>query len=281
MNDNKDYLVEIKKNSKEFRKKILLMSYEAGHSSAHIGGAFSSVEILSTLFTKFFNYNKNNPADPSRDRFILSKGHGCLVYYSMLSSMGYITKEELKTFEKNGSNLLGHPVKNQELGIEFSNGSLGMGLSIGIGLSIGYKRKVKKNKVYVLMGDGECNEGSVWESIMCAPNFDLDNLITFIDNNNFQQTGSNDEILKNKNLKSKFENFGWEVFEVDGHNEEQLLTTINKLNLNNKKPKAIICKTIKGKGISFTENDNKWHHSVLTKSNYEDAIKELENNEIG
>ena len=128
------------------------MSYEAGHSSAHIGGAFSSVEILSTLFTKFFNYNKNNPADPSRDRFILSKGHGCLVYYSMLSSMGYITKEELKTFEKNGSNLLGHPVKNQELGIEFSNGSLGMGLSIGIGLSIGYKRKVKKNKVYVLMG---------------------------------------------------------------------------------------------------------------------------------
>ncbi len=137
---NKEFS-EIKKNSLEFRKKIMLMSYEAGYSSAHIGGALSSVEILSTLYTKFLNFNKNNPHDISRDRFILSKGHGCLTYYAMLNSMGYIDDEAMKTFEKNGSDLLGHPVKNKNLGIEFSNGSLGMGLSIGIGLGIGFKKK--------------------------------------------------------------------------------------------------------------------------------------------
>lgn len=279
MNNLTNDLNEIKTNSLKFREKILLMSYEAGHSSAHIGGALSSVEILSTIFTSFLKYNKKNPIDEGRDRFILSKGHGCLTYYAMLHSMGYISDKDLKSFEKNGSDLLGHPVKNKKIGIEFSNGSLGMGLSIGIGLGIGYKKKETINKVYILMGDGECNEGSVWEAAMCAPKFELDNLVLFIDNNQYQQTGSNDEILKNSNLKLKFDNFGWDAYEIDGHNISDLYKTINELNFNNKKPKVLVCKTIKGKGISFTESDNKWHHSVLSKSNYEQALDELKKND--
>lgn len=279
MNKIETVFEEIKKNSLEFRKKILFMSYEAGHSSAHIGGALSSVEILATLFTKFLKFNKDNPLDETRDRFILSKGHGCLTYYAMLNSMGFINNDILNTFEKNGSDLLGHPVKNKKIGIEFSNGSLGMGLSIGIGLGIGYKKLKFMNKIYVLMGDGECNEGSVWEAAMSAPKFELDNLVLFIDNNQYQQTGSNDEILKNQNLKIKFENFGWDAYELDGHDINNLYKTINELNFKNKKPKVLVCKTIKGKGISFTESDNNWHHSVLSKSNYEKALEELKNNE--
>ncbi len=125
------------------------------------------------------------------------------------------------------------------------------------------------------MGDGECNEGSVWEAVMCAPKFELDNLTLFIDNNKFQQTGSNEEVLKNSNLKMKFDNFGWDTYELDGHNISDLYRVINELNFLNKKPKVLICHTIKGKGISFTESDNKWHHSILSRSNYEQALEEL------
>ena len=268
---------EIETFSKKVRKIILEMAYGAGASSAHFGGALSVTEIISTLFSYKMNLKKKGDKDwESRDRFILSKGHACLAYYAALNLTNYISNEELKTFEKDNSSLAGHPVKNKDLGIDFSNGSLGMGLSIGIGLAISSKRKRKNFKVYVVLGDGECNEGSVWESIMSAPKFKLDNLFMVIDKNNFQQTGSNSEIMDLGNLKNKLDSFGWEVEEINGHNIEDLKNYFDKIS-NNEKPKALIANTIKGKGFSFSENNNIWHHTVITKKIYDSAIEELKN----
>ncbi len=256
------------------RKNILEMAVSAGASSAHFGGALSITEIVSTLFAHQMKIDKKNPKWEERDRFILSKGHACLAYYAALCEIGYISKEELKTFEKNDTNLLGHPVANRNLGIDFSNGSLGMGLSLGIGVAIASKKKKKNFDVYVIVGDGECNEGSVWESAMAAPNFKLDNLYVVIDKNNFQQTGSNEEIMNVANLKDKWASFGWHTVELDGHNIEELYNFFNKGKTINK-PKAIIANTVKGKGFSFSENNNDWHHSILSKSFYEKAMNEL------
>ena len=256
------------------RKNILEMALSAGASSSHFGGALSITEIVSTLFAYKMKIDKKNPNWEDRDRLILSKGHACLAYYSALCEIGYISKKELQTFEKNDTNLLGHPVINRKLGIDFSNGSLGMGLSLGIGVAISAKKRNKNFSVYVIVGDGECNEGSIWEAAMAAPNFQLKNLCVIIDKNNFQQTGSNQEIMNVENLKDKWTSFGWNTVEVDGHNVQELYNCFKddeKIN----KPKAIIANTIKGKGFSFSENNNDWHHSVLTKSFYEKAIKEL------
>lgn len=264
-------LKDIKNFSKDVRKIILRMSFKAGSASAHVGGALSMTDIIAVLFKyKMKNLNK----DKERDRFILSKGHACLAYYSALNLIGKISNKELDTFEKDNSNLAGHPVKNIKLGIDFSNGSLGMGLSLGIGLSISSKKKKENFNVYVVLGDGECNEGSVWEAAMSAPKFKLNNLNVIIDKNNFQQTGSNKEIMDVSNLKDKWSSFGWHTTELDGHNIQELYNFFNTSNEINK-PKAIIANTIKGKGFSFSENNNDWHHSVMTKSLYEKAIKEL------
>jgi len=267
------------KNIKNFafrvRKNILEMAVSAGAGSAHFGGALSITEVVSTLFAYQMKIDKKNPKWEERDRFILSKGHACLVYYAALCEVGYISNNELKTFEKNDTNLLGHPVINRNLGIDFSNGSLGMGLSLGIGVAISSKKKKKNFNVYVIVGDGECNEGSIWEGAMAAPNFKLDNLYVIIDKNNFQQTGSNKEIMNVGNLKDKWSSFGWHTTELDGHNIRDLYNFFKESNKITK-PKAIIANTIKGKGFSFSENNNDWHHSILSKSIYEKALKELE-----
>ena len=263
--------------SQNIRRKILEMAYDAGSSSAHFGGALSIVEILSILFGYKMNLKINQDSNKElRDRFILSKGHACLAYYASLNLLGFISDEELKTFEKDNSSLAGHPVKNKELGIEFSNGSLGMGLSIGIGLAISSKKKSKPFNVFVVLGDGECNEGSVWEAAMSAPKFRLDNLNVIIDKNNFQQTGSNEEIMNLSNLSEKWKSFGWDVSEIDGHNLKELKNYFDNNN-KNKKPKILIANTIKGKGFTFSENNNNWHHSVVTKSIYDQGLEELKN----
>tara|TARA_B100000989_G_scaffold264256_2_gene216581 strand:- start:1267 stop:2115 length:849 start_codon:yes stop_codon:yes gene_type:complete len=263
--------------SQNIRKKILQMAFDAGSSSAHFGGALSIVEILSILFGYKMDLKRNQDTYKElRDRFILSKGHACLAYYASLNLLGYISDEELKTFEKDNSSLAGHPVKNKKLGIDFSNGSLGMGLSIGIGLAISSKKKSKPFNVFVVLGDGECNEGSVWEAAMSAPKFGLDNLNVIIDKNNFQQTGSNEEIMNLNNLSEKWKSFGWDVSELDGHNLKELKNYFDN-NKNNKKPKVLIANTIKGKGFTFSENNNSWHHSVVTKSIYDQGVEELKN----
>ena len=273
MTEKEDYKSNINKFSIQLRKNILEMAFAAGASSAHLGGALSIVEIVSVLFSKIMKIN-NDPGWSERDRFILSKGHACLAYYAALCEKGFIKRDELKTFEKDDSNLLGHPVINKKLGIDFSNGSLGMGLSLGIGVSLSIKKQNKDNKVYVILGDGECNEGSVWEAAMAAVHFKLDNLVVIVDNNNFQQTGSREQIMDTKNLKEKWESFGWNVYQLNGHDVDELHKALSTKRIF-EKPTAIIAKTIKGKGFSFSENNNDWHHSVLTKKLYDTALKEL------
>lgn len=263
----------IKKFSKKLRKNILYMAKVGGSHAAHIGGALSIIDVLSTLFSDFFYLKKDSD---NRDRFILSKGHACLALYAILYEKGLIDKTHIETFEQSGSDLLGHPVKNRKIGIDFSTGSLGMGLSLATGVAISLKKKNIDRKVYVVIGDGECNEGSIWESAMLIPNLKLQNLITIIDNNNFQQTGSLDEILSNKNLSEKWSSFGWDVFEIDGHNIKEIIGCFNQIK-KAQKPSLIVAKTIKGRGIKSFENNNTWHHSILTEKLYEEALKELDN----
>ena len=258
--------------AKNLRKNILKMSLSAGSASSHFGGALSCIDIVAVLFQNLINYNKNNFREISRDRFILSKGHACMSLYSVLKEIGIISETEMLTFEKSNSFLLGHPVKNLEKGIELSTGSLGMGLSVSMGIALGLKKNQINSKVYVIIGDGECNEGSIWEVALSAPKFNLDNLCIILDRNNFQQTGSGKEILDLNPIKEKWKSFNWDVLEIDGHNYQDIYNSLIKTC---KKPKIIIANTIKGKGFSFSENNNAWHHKILTNNQYQEALIEL------
>ena len=224
--------------AKNIRKNILFAAYNAGASSAHVGGALSVADIFAVLFGELVKINPKDPLDKNRDRVILSKGHACLALYASLLEKGFLKKEELETFEKSGSFLLGHPVINKKKGIEFSTGSLGMGLSLGIGVAISAIKKNLDYKTYVIVGDGECNEGSVWEAALLANHLKLKNLTVIIDKNNFQQTGKNEEILDLGNLTEKWKSFGWETYECDGHDVEHRYKILKKNE--NKKPKAIV-----------------------------------------
>ena len=270
-------ILEIQDMAKRMRKKVLDMALTAGASSSHFGGGLSIVDITATLYGGIMKLDPKNPKWENRDRFILSKGHGVLGYYTALSEIGYISEKDLKTFEKDGTYLFGHPVMNRSKGIEFSNGSLGMGLSLGIGVALAGKRKNIDYKVYVLMGDGECNEGSVWEAAMAGPHYKLDNLVAILDKNNLQQTGTNSEIMSVGDLVSKWESFGWNVSEIDGHNISEIYDALKAVK-NQNGPNAIVARTIKGKGFSFSENNNDWHHAVLTKNLYDQALEELKKN---
>ena len=275
MTDKQVIIEKIEKFSKKTRLNIIETAYKTNGKSAHIGGALSIVDILATLYGHILEINPENYKSNDRNRFILSKGHSVLGYYSCLYQIGLITKEELNNYEKPNTFLFGHPIKNREKGIEFSNGSLGMGLSLGIGVALAGKKRNQSFKTYVIIGDGECNEGSIWEAAMAAPKFKLNNLFVIIDKNNYQQTGSNDEIMPSLNLVNKWKEFGWDVIEIDGHNINEILDSI-QLESNNHKPRAIVANTIKGKGFSFTENNNSWHHNILTEKMYLTAINEID-----
>ncbi len=256
------------------RRSILEVALEAGALSSHLGGGLSFVDISAALFGHVMKYDTDNPEWKERDRFILSKGHGVLGYYSALYDIGVITKEELLSFEKSGSFLLGHPVKNRAKGIEFSNGSLGMGLSLGIGVALTNRIKKRKCISYVILGDGECNEGSVWEAAMSAAHYQLNNVVAIVDRNTLQQTGSNKQIMDLGNAADKFRSFNWFVREIDGHDIEAILQALLE-ERPQEKPLAIIAHTRKGKGFSFCEDNNAWHHAVLSRSQYEKAMEEL------
>ena len=265
---------ELKEVSKSIRKNILGMAFTAGSSSAHIGGALSIADIIGTLFAKKIKFREGDPYFEGRDRFILSKGHACLAYYASLFENKFLDKNDLLSFEKNGSDLLGHPVRNMKKGIEFSTGSLGMGLSLGIGVALSLKKKKLSNHIYIILGDGECNEGSVWEAAMCASHYKLNNITVIVDNNNFQQTGSNDQIMSLGDLSLKWKSFNWSTSVIDGHNFEQINSSLEKNIIDG--PNVIIAKTIKGKGVSIFENNNSWHHAVITKKIYDEAMLEIE-----
>ena len=274
MTSNKSEIEKIKSFAFKMRKHILNMSLTAGAYSSHLGGGLSMVDITATLFGAVMNHNNKKPQWPDRDRFILSKGHGVLGYYSALCEAGYLTETDLRTFEQPDSALLGHPVRNLKQGIDFSTGSLGMGLSLGIGVAVSVRMKKRKSRVFVLMGDGETNEGSVWEGVMAASQYQLNNLIAIIDKNGYQHTGANKDIMCIGDIASKFKGFGWKVKVVDGHNINELYDALSSQN-NSNQPLAVIANTVKGKGVSIAENNNDWHHHVLTKANYDEAMEGL------
>jgi transketolase len=260
--------------SKEVRKDILILANLAKENGAHIGSSLSIVEILLSLYKYVLKYNIDDLNWEERDRFILSKGHGALAYYSVLSKMGFFSKEELYTFEKNGGDFPAQPIMNISKGIEISSGSLGLGLSIGIGCALSAIKKNKQYKTFVLMGDGEINEGSVWEAAMSASSFKLNSLIAIIDKNDMQSDGFSNVILNMGDIKYKWDSFGWNTCFVDGHDINEIVYSIRNFP-NNDKPNVLIAKTIKGKGISFMENKAEWHHSILTDSKLNAALLEL------
>ncbi|MDG1109908.1 MAG: transketolase [Burkholderiaceae bacterium] len=266
-------LTEIQIMAKTMRHKILEISH-ACNQSAHLGGGLSMVEIMAVLYGRILRYKPNNPHWENRDRFILSKGHGVLGYFSAMLVSGVIDEETYKTFKTNESDLIAHPVMNLDLGIESSNGSLGHGLSMGIGIGLAAKKKQRDFNVYVYMGDGECNEGSVWEAVMSAAQLGLDNLTAIVDYNKLQSDGDARQIIDFADFAGKFKSFGWDVKEIDGHEIAQVVDAFESPREHGR-PRVLLAHTIKGKGISFMENNNEWHHNRLTKANYELALAEL------
>ncbi len=264
---------KIKAIALQMRKSILEMSYNC-NLSAHLGGGLSMVEINAVLFGQVMRLDRTNPHWTNRDRYILSKGHGVLGYFSALNAVGLISDEVLSTFQCNGSDLIAHPVMNMDLGIESSNGSLGHGLSMAIGVALAAKRKSLGYRVYVLLGDGECNEGSVWEAMMMAAQYRLDNLTAVVDMNGYQSDGSSEQVMNLNNLADRWRQFGWWVDELDGHDIPALYNAFCHQE-HHGMPHVVIAHTIKGKGISFMEGNNDWHHARLTKNWYDQALNEL------
>lgn len=270
---NKNDIEELENACIQMRLDALYMAKEAVYS--HIGGALSLIEILAVLYLNIMNIDSNKPLDENRDRFILSKGHATQALYPALCLKGFIDKEELYTYKKDNTRLYAHPSKNLAMGIEFSSGSLGQGVSQAVGVALALKHKKNFNsKVYVVIGDGECDEGSVWEAVMSASHFKLDNLCIIVDKNNLQYDGATNDILNLNSLLNKFSAFGCETFEVDGHDIVELINVFNEKTTN---AKVVIANTVKGKGVSFMENMQNWHHDRLTENLYNDAIKEVLN----
>ncbi len=264
-------ITKIKKLSKKIRKTILEVSFNSGEPS-HIGGALSMVEIIAVIYT-IFNIKLSKPLD----RFILSKGHGFLALLSTLYCKNFIKKKkEILKFQKNGSEFIAHPIMDKTIGIETSNGSLGQGLSFGVGLAISYKKKRKSNSIIVVMGDGECYEGSVWEAAITATENNLNNLFIVVDCNGHQNDGAVGNMMNFNQMKKKWRGFGWNVKSCNGHSISELIKSFKESSKN--KPTAIIAKTIKGKGVNFMENNNDWHHGRLTQNLYLESIKSINRN---
>ena len=261
-------LQQLRKNCFEMKLKALDMALSTSFG-AHIGGGFSAMEIMGSLYTVA---SIPSMADINRDRIIVSKGHGVLAYYTALWKKGFISEDELATFETDGTLFHGHPHKNLEKGIEFSGGSLGLGISYAVGVAKACQKKGLNNTIYVLLGDGEMDEGIVWEALMSISNFGLNNMTLIVDRNNFQLDGPTDEIMKLTPLEDKLKTFGLDVDIVDGHSIEALVDTLQK---KSDKPRAIIANTVKAHGISFLENNKISHQCTLNKKKYEQAIDEI------
>lgn len=242
--------------------------------SSHIGSGLSCADILAVLYDGWLNVSPDRVNDPERDRLIISKGHAAAVYYSTLAEYGFIPKDWLSTYCQFGSQLGGH-VSHLVSGVEFSSGSLGHGLPVGVGMALGAKRAGRNYRVVVLMSDGEMDSGANWEAIMMAPGLHLDNLLVIVDRNHLQAMGFTEAIVPLGNLAEKFEAFGWVVKNVDGHDLKELKTTLEQFPSGSEKPRVIIANTIKGKGVSFMENQLEWHYKSPNKIEFKKAIKEL------
>jgi len=268
---NESEVKELQDAALSVRKLILDMAYtkKGGH---HIGGGLSIVEIMCYLYGRFLNLCPEDVESHGRDRFILSKGHGVLGYFPVLYYYGYISRKVLESYKTPNGVLIAHPVKDTSLGIESSNGSLGQGLSYGAGIAYGLLQRENTARVIVLVGDGECNEGSIWEGIMSATSLGLRNLYLIVDNNSMQSDGTTKAIIDQGNLDERIASFGWDVQVVNGHSYNELERAMN---VQTTKPKAIIANTIKGKGISFMEGNNSYHHASLTSNIHTQAMEDL------
>ena len=243
--------------------------------AGHLGGSASCADIITTLYFYKMNHRPSDPNWPDRDRFLLSKGHASQALYATLAQAGYFPRQEFSRFKEVGAILQGHPEKGRAPGVEVCTGSLGQGLSVGLGMALGARMDKKTYSVYVLLGDGEMYEGQVWEAAVTAAAYELDNLVAVIDANGFACTGKISECLDMGSIKEKMEAFGWYVTETDGHDIKALADTLDSLSGISGRPKAVIARTVKGKGFSFAENNGSFHHVILTDAMYERAIQNL------
>ena len=267
---------EVKKfefRSEFIRKRIFEIVNSA--KGGHLGGDLSCVNLLVALYFSQLNVDPQNPDMEDRDRFIMSKGHSIEALYAVLESAGFISRELLATYGKYNSPIAGHPV-NHIPGIEFNTGSLGHGLSVGVGIALSAKMNGKPFKTYVLMGDGELAEGSVYEAAMAGSHYKLDNLVAFIDRNGLQISGSTEEVMQLEPIDKRWEAFGWEVFTINGDNMAEIMDVLEQIDWNGRKPHLIIMHTTKGNGVSFMENKPVWHHGVPSEEEFRRAFLEID-----
>lgn len=269
-------LSDLKETSNEIRRLIVEKAYACGQP-AHLGGALSMVDLLTVLYQTTLKFKPDDPEFKDRDIFILSKGHTVLGYFATLFHFKYFSKAIFDTFQTNGSQLIAHPIKNLSYGIESSNGSLGQGLSYGSGMALGYKKRKMNNKVFVMMGDGECNEGAVWEAAQLSAELSLRNLIVIVDQNGLRNDGAT-SYKEGMSLDGMWAAFGWHTLLIDGHNHVEILNAFKLALAEPTKPTVIIANTIKGKGFSFMEANNDWHHNRITQSVYQKCMAEIEGN---
>lgn len=265
-------------NSKELAYRIRKHAIEMTNFSkaSHIGAILSITDIIAVLYNEVMKIDPNNPLDDSRDRFILSKGHAGVAVYSALAEKGFFELEELNTYYQNGSKLSGHVSHKNVNGVEFSTGSLGHGVCVAIGMALAAKKNKKNHRVFTIVGDGECNEGSVWEGALFAQQFKLSNLTVIVDHNKLQGIEACENVLNYGDLAEKWRAFNWNVIEIDGHDYDQIKNALTIID--ESRPTCIIANTIKGKGVSFMENQILWHYRCPVGEDFDNAMKELEEN---
>lgn len=264
---------ELQKIANRIRIDIIEMTYE--EQSGHPGGSLSAADILTVLYFKEMNVDPQNPMWEDRDRLVMSKGHATPVWYAALAEKGFIPKEELKTFRKIDSRLQGHPNMNDTPGVDMTTGSLGQGLSAANGMAIAGKLNNKDYRVYAVLGDGECQEGQIWGAAMSAAHYKLDNLTAILDHNGLQIDGPNNEIMNIEPIEDKWKAFGWYTIRINGHDMQQIIDAMEKAKEIKGRPTMIIANTVKGKGVSFMENQVGWHGTAPNKEQMEQAIAEL------
>ena len=267
-------ITELNQKAKEIRKDIIEAVYNA--KSGHPGGALSIADILAVLYFKELRIDEKKPRWEERDRLVLSKGHCSSGLYAALAERGYFEKEKLKTFRKLDSILQGHPDLNQIPGVDMTSGSLGQGLSVANGMAIAGKMDNKDYRVYAILGDGEIEEGQVWEAAMTANKYKLDNLCVIVDNNNLQIDGTIEEVMSSYPIDEKFKSFGFNVINIDGNDIEQIINAFDEAKQVKGKPTCIVAKTVKGKGVSFMENKVEWHGKAPSEEEYLQAMKDLD-----
>ncbi len=268
------FVPQLEQMSKRLRRHVINMIATA--SSGHPGGSLSAADIVTALYFKILKHDPHNPQWEERDRFILSKGHAAPILYAALAECGYFPIEELATFRKLGSRLQGHTDRTFTPGVEMSAGSLGMGLSCAIGFALCARLDSRKYKTYVLLGDGECDEGQVWEAALSASQFKLDNLVAIVDYNQIQLSGRTQDIMCLDPFAKKWQAFGWHTVEIDGHDFDQIISALQEVKAIKGKPSVIIARTIKGKGVSFMENNVAFHGKPPSPEETDKALKELE-----